>query len=151
MRSPVALLVFALAALVIAVPAAAAKTFNGTYKADITSAKYTDNNTPGDSVGDQLAFKVTVKENKKKRPKKLSRSIGTCDRIEGKAWACKADITWFGGHVLTEWSMVDGQRILHLKVTAGTKLLAGATGEITLTRLIKDNPMYWRASVRIVL
>lgn len=136
--------------LVLVAPASA-KIFKGTYKADITSAHYIDNNTGGDSVGDQLTFKISVKENKKKHAKKLGRGTGSCDRIEGKAWSCKDDITWIGGHVLSEWTMVDGQKVLHQKVTGGTALFAGAGGEIKLTRLIVGNPMYWRADVKITL
>ncbi len=138
-------------ALVLAAPASAAKSFKGTYKADITSAKYTDNNTAGDSVGDQLTFKISVRESRKKHPRKLGRGTGSCDRVEGRAWACTDDIAWTGGHVLSGWTMVDGQKVLRQKVTGGTGLFASASGEIKLTRLIAGNPMYWRADVKIIL
>jgi hypothetical protein len=140
-----------LAALLVAAPNAAAKTFNGRYRAEITNARYTDNNTGGDSVGDQLSFTLAVKQNKKKHAKRLGNGKGVCTRIENKSWDCTSDITWIGGHVLLAWKMPDGIRVMRLKVTGGTKLYAGASGEITLTRLIKNNPMYWRADVKIVL
>ena len=74
-----------------------------------------------------------------------------CTRIENTTWDCTTDISWIGGHVLLAWKMPDGIKVMHLKVTGGTKLYAGAGGEITLTRLIKNNPMFWRADVKIVL
>ncbi len=116
-----------IAALALAAPAAEAKTFNGRYLTDITNAKYTDNNTGGDSVGDQLSFTVAVKQNKKKHAKRVGKGKGTCTRIENKSWDCTTDISWIGGHVLLAWKMPDGIRVMHLKVTGGTKIYAGAS------------------------